>query len=294
MDDSRFRILFENIKFTSRLFNITFDEGHCISQWGGDDFRPEYKKTQMLRWLLPDHVRFHIASATMPPLILDDVRTILGICEDTIEYVRLSNDRPNIHFMVAEMQYSVKSMHDLDRILKLDPEHPPPKFMVFSNKRKEAERLAKKYRAELPPELRHKIVWFHSGMSREFKEDMMEKLRRGEIWGIVCTDAAGMVCGNTRITCNLKNRPLCQGLDIPDIELVIQWGYTASLCTLFQRLGRAARNAGIEATGVYLVEQEHFDLCKVQRAARKKKTDMRKRQKKTRGFESEKEKNWGN
>ena len=36
-----FRKLFKTSKFTSRLFNVTFDEGHCISQWGGDDFHPE-------------------------------------------------------------------------------------------------------------------------------------------------------------------------------------------------------------------------------------------------------------
>jgi superfamily II DNA/RNA helicase len=93
--------------------------------------------------------------------------------------------------MVVEMQYSIKSMQDLDRVLILDPDNPPLKFMVFTNKRKEAERLMEqKFWSQLPPELQHKVIWFHSGMSRQFKEDVMEKLRKGEIWGIVCTDAA--------------------------------------------------------------------------------------------------------
>lgn len=51
---------------------------------------------------------------------------------------------------------------------------------------------------------------------------------------------------------------------------MIQWLYTESLCTLFQRLGRAARACGIEATGIYLVEQEHFDWYKAQKEARQK------------------------
>ncbi|KAG1718682.1 hypothetical protein EDB19DRAFT_1649807, partial [Suillus lakei] len=35
--------------FTDNLFNITFDEGHCISEWG-KDFRPLYSELGNLRW----------------------------------------------------------------------------------------------------------------------------------------------------------------------------------------------------------------------------------------------------
>src|ERR1700683_1518933 len=100
---------------------MTFNEGHCISIWGGDDFCPEYQKTKLLHWLLP-HTPFHIASATQPPLIHDNIQNILQMPADSIKHVHLSNDWPNIHLMVAEMQYSVKSMQDLDCVLILDPE----------------------------------------------------------------------------------------------------------------------------------------------------------------------------
>jgi len=33
IDDLQFQELFKLAKFTSKLFNVTFDEGHCISQW---------------------------------------------------------------------------------------------------------------------------------------------------------------------------------------------------------------------------------------------------------------------
>jgi superfamily II DNA/RNA helicase len=128
--------------------------------------------------------------------------------EGTIEYVRLSNDRPNIHYAVEDMRFSAKSMLDLDRVFKIDPSIPPPKFMIFTNKQKECEQVAKKYQDELPPKHWDKIIWFHSEMSKEFKEAAMEKLRKGEIWGIVCTDAAGMVSlvflpsGSVRLTSN--------------------------------------------------------------------------------------------
>jgi hypothetical protein len=42
--------------------------------------------------------------------------------------------------------------------------------------------------------LKEKVMWFHSGMSLEFHEEViLHKLQTGEIWGIMCTDAAGMV-----------------------------------------------------------------------------------------------------
>ncbi|OBZ77631.1 ATP-dependent DNA helicase RecQ [Grifola frondosa] len=257
MTDKRFRTLYCDTKFTSRLFQVTFDEGHCISQWGGDDFRPEYKQTKLLHWLLPPHVNIHVASATQPPLIRKDVHETLNLRHDTVSYIWLSNDRPNIHLVVKEMQYSVKSMQDLDRVLKMEPESPPPKFMVFTNRRKEAERLTTYLRHQLPAALRHKIVWFHSGMSEEFRQSKLEDLKKGDIWGIVCTDAAGM------------------GLDIPDIVLIVQWGYMQSLCTLMQRLGRGARDPALEAIGIYLVEREHFDGYREAKEVKKREKEIK-------------------
>lgn len=36
-------------------------------------------------------------------------------------------------------------------------------------------------------------MWFHSGMSEEFKAETIDKFIKGDIWGLCCTDAAGMV-----------------------------------------------------------------------------------------------------
>ncbi|KIJ09295.1 hypothetical protein PAXINDRAFT_17613 [Paxillus involutus ATCC 200175] len=229
--------LWNSKRFIARIFNITIDEGHCISEWG-KEFRPEYSQLGRLRWILPPHIPFHIASATMPPRILKDVTTTLNMQRETVSRIQLSNDHPNIQLLVVEMLDSTKSVHDLHRILRLPSSVSPlgdgtqqVKFMLFCNSRRDAQHVASFLREQLPPDLRDNIVWFHSGMTQEFRAEMVEKLRRGEIWGICCTDAAGM------------------GLDIHDIELVIQWGYTKSLCILMQRLGRGARGTDVEATG---------------------------------------------
>ena len=64
---------------------------------------------------------------------------------------------------------------------------------------------------------------------------------------------------------------MAQGLDIPDVELVIQVGYIASLCTLMQCFGRGARNRHRRATAVYLVEAQHFEGTKESNAALERK-----------------------
>jgi superfamily II DNA helicase RecQ len=174
------------------VFAITFDESHCISEWG-DSFRPEYGDIGNLRWILPAHIPFHITSATMPPHILQDVKRKLQIRSDAVEIIH-SNDRPNIYLRVEEMKYPVNTKWDLLRVLRLDPNAEQDLFMVFANSRKETESVAQFLRSYVTERYRDKIVWFHSGMSAKFRQEAIENLRTGKIWGICCTDAAGMVC----------------------------------------------------------------------------------------------------
>ncbi|KAG2115645.1 P-loop containing nucleoside triphosphate hydrolase protein [Suillus cothurnatus] len=235
LQDARFKKLWKSKTFTDNLFNITFDKAHCISEWG-KDFRPLYSELGNLQWYLPHHVRFHAVSATMAPHILLDVQSKLCVQSYNLAKVVRSNDRPNIHLMVQEMKYPCNMCHDLTRILSLKEGTPPEKFMIFVNSRDQAEGVCNSLCKDLPSHLRHKIVWFHSGMSMQFQLDMMEKLTNSEIWGICCTDAAGM------------------GLDLRDIRLVIQWGFINSLCVLMKRLGRAAQDHTLTALAVYFVE----------------------------------------
>lgn len=184
--------LWKSKKFTQYLFNITIDEGHCVSEWG-KEFRPEYSQLGRLRWILPSHINFHVVSATMPSRILKDVMTTLNMRRENVTKIRLSNDRPNIHLVVIEMQYSTKSMHDIKHVLRLEKGFRPPKFMIFCNSRRETQRVAMFLRGQLSSDFQEKIVWFHSGMTSEFRASALDKLRKGEVWGVCCTDAAGMV-----------------------------------------------------------------------------------------------------
>ncbi|KIJ68869.1 hypothetical protein HYDPIDRAFT_81383, partial [Hydnomerulius pinastri MD-312] len=51
--------LSKSIKFTNRLFNITVDEGYCVSEWG-NGFRSDYGELGKLRWLPPSQNKLHM------------------------------------------------------------------------------------------------------------------------------------------------------------------------------------------------------------------------------------------
>lgn len=188
------------------------------------------------------------------------MREKLKLRDDATTVVRCSNDRPNIELLVEEMRHPASSFYDLRRVLCMDQRATPPKFMVFLNKRRDSEKAVEEMWKELPQPLHHKLVWFHSGMSTYFKEKTIEQLRSGEIWGLICTDAAGMVC--VVGIHSFVEFTFFQGLDLPDVEVVVQLRYVPSLCTLMQRLGRGARGPGTTARGIYLVEPVHFDRNK--------------------------------
>ncbi|KIK78016.1 hypothetical protein PAXRUDRAFT_775114 [Paxillus rubicundulus Ve08.2h10] len=73
-DIDHFQVLWKLKKFGDKLFNDTFDEGHCTSEWG-DDFQPLYGQLGNLRWFLLNHTTFHVVSAMMPPHIISNVKT---------------------------------------------------------------------------------------------------------------------------------------------------------------------------------------------------------------------------
>ena len=62
-----------------------------------------------------------------------------------------------------------------------------------------------------------------------------------------------------------------QGIDIPDIRVVVQWKVPSSLSTLWQRFGRAGRDRSEEATAVLLAEKEYFDEERKLKMARQEK-----------------------
>ncbi|KAJ7512821.1 P-loop containing nucleoside triphosphate hydrolase protein, partial [Mycena galericulata] len=229
-----------------RALGAIVDEAHCASQWGGD-FRPHYAVLEKLRAILPAGSPILATSATLSPCALKDICSSLDLDLDDTFFVNLGNDRPNITPSVFEMNsakdYGAVYTH-LPDPSEVHSAKDLPKSAIFCNHVKKTQVLARLLRnryAHLP---RGTIDFLHAHRTAKAKRRVMKDFRRGKIKILVATEAAGM------------------GADIPDIELVIQFGVPASLSIWTQRAGRAGRSPDLQARAILLVEKSMFQRKK--------------------------------
>lgn len=184
-------------EFTDHLCCVCIDEAHCINIWGGG-FRPDYAELGVLRGRLPRNVPFLIASATLPPHVLDDIRSKLQLSERA-QRVAVSNDRPNIALSVRTMKFSEESKVDLRFLI---PENARtlediPITAVYCNDRPSTEDICDHLRQWATDagieDVDEGIVFYHAHIGSDRKREIERRLRKGRVRIIVCTDAVGMV-----------------------------------------------------------------------------------------------------
>lgn len=185
-----------NPTYACRLINVVIDEGHCVTEWGGD-FRPDYALLGLLRGRIRSGLAVTVATATLPRNISFDIHEKFRLSKDTV-YIEMSNNRPNIALSVRPIFRPLETFGDLAFLL-------PPKIMsvkdipcqlVYFNSRIEAEDAADKLRSFLPgDELRRTdcVAFYHSRIGEKRKRELEEKLLRDEVRILCCTDAVGMV-----------------------------------------------------------------------------------------------------
>ncbi|KAI0332527.1 P-loop containing nucleoside triphosphate hydrolase protein [Cubamyces sp. BRFM 1775] len=241
-----FERVWKNPAFVSRLISVVWDEAHLLRSWSS--FRPDLADAGRLRNILSTKIPFLLPSATLPEHALGDVLDTVHVRRQQVLIVRRSNDRPNVYLSVRKIRYALSSFKDLKFLVAVALQS--RKFLVFFDNIEESIKACDIFRRWLPPEMRNKVVWFNADNTATFREATTGRYQRGELVGLFCTDAFGM------------------GIDIPDIEVVVQWRPTCSLDSLWQRFGRAARNPHREALAVLLADAKYFDEEK--EAARKR------------------------
>jgi ATP-dependent Lhr-like helicase len=95
--------------------------------------------------------------------------------------------------------------------------------LVFTNTRKLCERTAAQLQAKLGKEL---VTSHHGSLSRARRLDAEQRLKAGSLRALVATSSLEL------------------GIDIGDVDLVVQLGTTRSIATLLQRVGRAGHGPG--------------------------------------------------
>jgi len=77
--------------------------------------------------------------------------------------------------------------------------------------------------------------------------------------------------------CESEPDGLEQGMDLPDIEIVVQWKATCDLCTFWQWFGCVACGQDIEGTAILLVEKKDTNkewAAKAERVVKRKRKIM--------------------
>jgi ATP-dependent Lhr-like helicase len=109
--------------------------------------------------------------------------------------------------------------------------------LIFTNTRDGAEFLA----SRLKHYLGDLVEVHHSSLSREHRTSVEERLKRGELKAVVATSSLEL------------------GIDIGDVELVIQYGSPRQTSRLVQRVGRSGHRVGQTSRGI-VVASDFEDL----------------------------------
>src|SRR5436190_2209020 len=232
--------------FIKNLIAVAIDECHLVWDW--EDFRREYGDIGKL-WSLLSRVPFICLSATLTPNVAVYVHEVCRLSYSTVRF-NLPIRWDNINLIVSKIDRPGID-HLLDRIPKLHPDSDHKtirKTLIFHDKIDPGIDIANELIARLPPTINKTPVdtiaaSYYSTLDAKAKSKTLADLRKGDTRIVICTDAFNL------------------GIDIPDIEVVIQWQVDEKLMasTLYQRIGRVARGKDVEGVAVVYIQKSLLD-----------------------------------
>ncbi|MGO2358158.1 RecQ family ATP-dependent DNA helicase [Mesonia sp.] len=204
---------------------IAIDEAHCISEWG-HDFRPAYRKTNILKELHPE-IPVVALTATATKRVQSDILETLGI--DVSQVFKYSFKRNNIQFLIQKEE---DKTHHLIGFLK---KHPGSSIIYVRNRKATLELKEVLLQHQISADA------YHGGLETSQKNKLLEGWLKERFKVMIATTAFGM------------------GIDKENVQNVIHFHLPESLESFFQEAGRAGRN-GEDATSLLLYNDHDFLL----------------------------------
>jgi bloom syndrome protein len=228
------------------LKRFVIDEAHCVSQWG-HDFRPDYRKLQVLKIEFPD-VPLIALTATATTNVQRDIMHCLKMQKGVV--FTQSFNRQNLHYFVKTKGNAATTLEQIAALIK--NEFSGKSGIIYCFSKKDCETVAMK----LKDTHGIKTGFYHASMEAKDRNAIQHAWMSDEINVIVATVAFGM------------------GINKPDVRFVIHHSLPKSPESYYQEAGRAGRD-GRPATCILFYSYQ--DKARVENLIRKSEEGRTKR-----------------
>jgi superfamily II DNA helicase RecQ len=261
----RFAQVLRNPQFSKLVKRVHVDEAHTIytagtSLYGQPPFRSAWGKLGELRLVLPKGTPVQALSGTFPPHIVNCIKEQLLFQSDNDVMINLTSNRPNITYAVHPIVGSLSNFQNLQFLIPEHGGHPfdlkrIPKTVVFHDNLQEAANAAKCLNNLFPGAMQNRQIakHYHSVMSSAYLEQTFQDFASadGTTRILHATSGASTVWLILLLTLTSSLFFNYQGLDVPDIQCVVQFGMCRDVPNTVQRCGRGGRAPSTSA--VFLI-----------------------------------------
>lgn len=189
---------------------------------------------------LPKEVQVLMFSATMPPKIQQMASKIL---KNPFE-VKLAVSKPAEK--IKQSVYICYETQKMPILKKVFQDNPPSRVIVFSGSKLKVKNLAREFK-KFP----FKVAEMHSDLDQTQRDNVMLDFKAGKTQVIIATDI------------------LARGIDIDDIEMVINYDVPHEPEDYVHRIGRTARADRDGRAITFVSPEENFRLRKIEKLLEK-------------------------
>ncbi|XP_059609051.1 recQ-like DNA helicase Blm [Phlebotomus argentipes] len=217
----RVKQMLDKLYSRGHIARFVIDEAHCVSQWG-HDFRPDYKRLNLLRQRYPS-VPMIALTATATPRVRIDILKQLEMSK--CKWFLSSFNRPNLKYIVMPKK-GTSTIGEIINLIK--SKYMTKSGIVYCLSRNECDTMATKLK-----EAGIKAKSYHAGLSDLTRESVQQEWVTEFVKVVCATIAFGM------------------GIDKPDVRYVLHYSMPKSIEGYYQESGRAGRDGDLATCILY-------------------------------------------